>query len=338
MHAAAEVVGDDLPLRFGSDEEPGIRRHGSTRFRYVVDRSGRRPSSDALARIRLLAIPPAWTDVWIAVDPLSHLQATGRDARGRKQYRYHPTFTERTSELKFGQLPSFGSALGHLRRRVQRDLDASGLGRDRVVAVVVRLLDITSLRVGNEHYAQENDSFGLTTLRSRHAKVHGSAVQFGFEGKSHHRFDIEVNNPKLARVVRRCQELPGQLLFQYRTADGAVNAVRSNDVNAYLAEHCCPGATAKTFRTWNATVSAASLLAEASDEGPATARRLNAAMDLVAHQLGNTRPVCRQSYVHPTVVEHYLAGTLARRWRRAPTDRPRGLTMDERRTLRLLRS
>jgi DNA topoisomerase-1 len=332
------AIADADHLRFGSDDEPGIHRRGTTRFRYVVERTGRSPSRADLDRIRALAIPPAWTDVWIAADPDSHLQATGRDARHRKQYRYHPAFSERTSELKFGQLHQFGSSLGRLRRRVQRDLASTGLGHDKVVAVVVRLLDLTSLRVGNEHYAQENKSFGLTTLRSRHAAVRGDHVLLGFIGKSHHRFDIEVTSHSLARVMRRCQDLPGQLLFQYRSVNGALCAVRSNEVNAYLAEHCRPDATAKTFRTWNATVAAAQLLADAAADGPASARRLNAAIDVVASELGNTRAVCRQSYVHPAVVAGYLDGTLARRWRRAPGRSPSGLTVDELRTLRLLRS
>jgi len=337
LHGSDDLIGDDDQLRFGSDDEPGIRRRGTTRFRYVVDSTGRSPSSADMDRIRALAIPPAWTDVWISADPSSHLQATGRDARRRKQYRYHPAFSERTSGLKFDQLVLFGTSLGRLRRRVTRDLAAPGLGHDRVVAVVVRLLDITSLRVGNEQYAQENRCFGLTTLRSRHAAVHGTQVQFGFIGKSHHRFDIAVTSPALAKVVGRCQALPGQLLFQYRTGDGSPCPVRSNDVNAYLSAHCRPGTTAKTFRTWNATVSAASLLAAAAAEGSVGTRQLNTVIDAVAAQLGNTRAVCRQSYVHPAVVEGYLDGSLVRGWRRPPANRPTGLGVDERRTLRLLR-
>jgi DNA topoisomerase-1 len=198
----------------------------------------------------------------------------------------------------------------------------------------VRLLDITSLRVGNETYAEQNKTFGLTTLRARHAAVHGDRVLLGFVGKSHRRLEVEVANPTLAKVVRRCRELPGQMLFQYRASDGSLCPVRSNDVNAYLAAHCHPGATAKTFRTWNATVTAAQLLASSDASGGAA--ELNVAIDAVAAHLGNTRAVCRQSYVHPAVIAGHLDGTLIRTWHRPPPTRPSGLTADELRTLRLL--
>jgi DNA topoisomerase-1 len=326
-------------LRFGSDEEPGIRRAGTRRFRYVNERTGRAPSAQDLDRIRALAVPPAWTDVWIAADPRSHLQATGRDARGRKQYRYHAAFSAGSSAEKFAQLHHFGAGLGALRRRVQRDLHADGLGHDRIVAVVVRLLDVTSVRVGNEAYARDNHSFGLTTLRTRHAAVHGDHVQFGFVGKSHRRFDVDVASPVLARLVRRCQDLPGQMLFQYRALDGTLHAVTSHDVNDYLTTYCWPDATAKTFRTWNATVGAAQLLAAASGHGSKPdVSTLNQVYDAVAAELGNTRAVCRQSYVHPAVPAAYLDGSLHRRWARSPATRPSGLTVDERRVLRFLRA
>lgn len=338
MAAADERTLTDDDLRHGSDEEPGIRRTGTSRFRYVDDRTGRPPSAADMERIRRLAVPPAWTDVWIAADPTSHLQATGRDARGRKQYRYHAAFSAGTAAQKFGQLQHFGASLGTLRRRVQRDLHGSrALGHDQVVAAVVRLLDITSVRVGNEYYAKENRSFGLTTLRDRHAAIRGDRVRFGFVGKSHRRLDIEVSNPVLARLVRRCQELPGQMLFQYRDVDGAVRPLTSQDVNAYLTAHCWPGATAKTFRTWNASVTAGRLLSAAGDRGAASRSTLNAVIDAVADELGNTRAVCRQSYVHPEIAAAYLDGSLSRQWNRAPAARPTGLTVDERRLLRFLR-
>lgn len=325
-------------LRHGTDEEPGIRRTGTSRFRYIDDRTGRSPSTADMERIRRLAVPPAWTDVWIAADAASHLQATGRDARGRKQYRYHAAFSAGTAAQKFDQLHHFGASLGTLRRRVERDLHGSrALGHDQVVAAVVRLLDITSLRVGNEHYAKENRSFGLTTLRNRHAAIRGDRVRFGFVGKSHRRFDVEVSNPVLARLVRRCQELPGQMLFQYRDVDGAPRPLTSQDVNAYLTAHCWPGATAKTFRTWNASVTAGRLLSAAGDQGSASRTTLNAVIDAVADELGNTRAVCRQSYVHPALAAAYLDGSLSGRWNRPPAAKPSGLTVDERRLLRFLR-
>jgi DNA topoisomerase-1 len=323
-------------LRYGSDQGPGIRRLGHSRFKYVDDTTHAEPSSRHLERIRALAIPPAWTNVWIARDPRSHLQATGRDARGRKQYRYHPDFIATSAEHKFGELAGFGGALGSLRRRVRRDLARDGLEHDRVVAVVVRLLDVTSMRVGNEAYASENNSFGLTTLREQHVAVRGTSVRMMFPGKSGHDFDISLEDKTLARIVRTCQHLPGQKLFRYERANGLLADVTSNDVNRYLAEHGAVGTTAKTFRTWNATVRAASRLASV-DDSP-TARALNAVIDTVAADLGNTRSVCRASYIHPVVVDRFLDGSLPKRWNRTIGQRPTGLNADERRTLRLLRT
>ncbi len=325
-------------LRFGSDAEPGIRRRGRTRFTYVNERTGRSPSTKDLERIRAMAVPPAWTDVWIAADASSHLQATGRDAKGRKQYRYHVDFTASRSEHKFADLVAFGAALGRLRRRVDRDLRSATLDHDHVVAVVVRLLDLTGLRVGNEEYARENRSFGLTTLRDRHAVVRGSTINLSFTGKSAHEFDVSVDSARLARLVRRCQNLPGQQLFQYRTADGGLRAIDSTDVNAYLAEHGNVSMSAKSFRTWNATVLASEGFVQAAgdDEEP-SARVVNEVIDQVALELGNTRAVCRASYVHPAVVGAYLDRTLLPQWRRPVGARPAGITTVERRVLRLLK-
>jgi DNA topoisomerase I len=330
-------------LRFGSDAEPGIRRRGRTRFTYVNERTGRSPSRTDLERIKALAVPPAWTDVWIAADATSHLQATGRDAKGRKQYRYHADFTASQSENKFADLVAFGAALGRLRRRVDRDLRAAGLDRDRldhdrVVAVVIRLLDLTGLRVGNEEYARENRSFGLTTLRDRHAVVRGTTVNLSFRGKSAHDFDVSVDNARLARLVRRCQHLPGQQLFQYRTADGGLRGIGSSDVNAYLAEHGNVSMSAKSFRTWNATVLAAEgFVRAADDDEEPSARVVNEVIDQVAGELGNTRAVCRASYVHPAIIGSYLDGTLVPQWRRPVGAKPAGITTVERRVLRLLK-
>ena len=325
-------------LRFGSDAEPGIRRRGRTRFTYVNERTGRSPSRTDMERIKALAVPPAWTDVWIASDAASHLQATGRDAKGRKQYRYHVDFTASRSEDKFADLVAFGMALGRLRRRVDRDLRSAGLDHDRVVAVVVRLLDLTGLRVGNAEYARANRSFGLTTLRDRHAVVRGTTVNLAFRGKSAHEFDVTVESARLARIVRQCQNLPGQHLFQYRTVDGALRPIGSSDVNTYLAEHGNVSMSAKAFRTWNATVLAAEGFVQASDDdGDPSARVVNEVVDKVAGELGNTRAVCRASYIHPAIVESYLDGTLAPQWRRPVGTRPAGITVAERRVLRLLK-
>jgi DNA topoisomerase I len=329
-------------LRFGSDAESGIRRRGRTRFTYVKERTGRSPPPKDLERIRAMAVPPAWTDVWIAADAASHLQATGRDAKGRKQYRYHADFTSSQSENKFAELVAFGAALGRLRRRVDRDLRSAGrddrLEHDRVVAVVVRLLDLTGLRVGNTEYARENRSFGLTTLRDRHAVVRGTTINLSFRGKSAHDFDVSIDNARLARLVRKCQNLPGQQLFQYRTADGAIRGIGSNDVNAYLAEHGNVSMSAKSFRTWIATVFAAEgFVKAAGDDQEPSARIVNEVIDQVAGELGNTRTVCRASYVHPAVVAAYLDGTLVPQWRRPVGAKPAGITTVERRVLRLLK-
>ncbi len=326
-------------LRFGSDEEPGIRRKGIKRFTYVSERT-RRPVTSAaeLERIKSLAVPPAWTDVWIAVDPSSHLQATGRDARGRKQYRYHEAFINDRATHKFADLVGFAASLGQLRRRVDRDLRRDEMTHDRVVATVVRLLDVTSLRIGNAEYARSNKSFGLTTLRNRHAVVRGSTIHLEFRGKSAHEFDVTIDNRRLAKIVRSCQHLPGQQLFEYRTLDESVRRVDSADVNEYLGAYARPGATAKTFRTWNATVRAAEALFLASqhEETPSKVV-LNAAIDQVADHLGNTRSVCRNSYVHPAVVDAYLDGTLQPRWGRPVGKRSNGLSVAEKKTVRLLK-
>ena len=333
-----DIVPTPADLRFGSDAEPGIRRRGTSRFTYVDERTGRPPAERHLERIRALAVPPAWTDVWISADPTSHVQATGRDARGRKQYRYHPEFTRARSDGKFADLVAFGAQLGRLRRRVRRDLASHELTHAQVVAVVVRLLDMTGMRVGNERYARDNRSFGLTTLRDRHVVVRGSTINLSFRGKAAHEFDISVDSPRLARIVRACRELPGRQLFQYFAPDGELRTLTSTDVNGYLSEHGGVSMTAKSFRTWNATVLATSGLARAAEDGAArSAGVVCEVIDQVADQLGNTRSVCRTSYVHPGVVDAFLGGTLLPSWRRPVGDRPAGLTVDERRVLRLLR-
>jgi DNA topoisomerase-1 len=328
----------DGRLHYGSDHDPGIARRGTRRFRYVDQQTGRPVGPRTEQRIAALAIPPAWTDVWIAASPDSHVQATGRDARGRKQYRYHPEFVASRSADKFDELPGFGAHLGRLRRRVRRDLDGKGDDRDRVVAAVVRLLDVASLRVGNDEYARTNKTYGLTTLHNDHATVRGPAVNLAFDGKTGHQFDVTVHDRRLARIVRRCQQLPGQHLFTYRRDDGTIAAIGSGDVNDYLRAYGHPLATAKTFRTWNATVDAAKQLAATlADEEAPSARSVNEVLDVVCASLGNTRAVCRNSYVHPAVLDAYLDGGLLRSWSRPVSPRPAGLTADERRTVRLIK-
>jgi DNA topoisomerase-1 len=330
------MIDVELPtgLSLGSDGKPGIRRVGSDPVRYVDDATGRAPSADVIERIRKLAIPPAWTDVWIARDASSHVQATGRDSRGRKQYKYHADFVALRSADKFAGLTAFGRALGHLRKQVECDLDSPTPNHDHVVAVVVRLLDLTALRVGNEFYARTNNSFGLTTLRNRHAKVQGGAVHFKFRGKHAHLFDVTVEDRDLARLVRRCQALPGQSLFEYTDADGGIHQIGSSDVNNYVSRHGATGATAKTFRTWEASTLAAEGLAGV--DGTPTKSALKGVIEQVAGKLGNTPTVCRASYVHPVVVDTYLDGSLSDQWAQPAPRSPGGLNTSERRLLRLL--
>jgi DNA topoisomerase-1 len=325
-------------LVFGNDGDPGIRRLGTRRFRYETDDGRAVKDGEALARIRALAVPPAWTEVWIAADPRAHIQATGRDARGRKQYRYHDEFRAHRDGAKFEDLVPFGNALGPLRRQVATDLTARGLPLERVVGLVVMLLDDTYIRVGNECYAQENGSFGLTTLRKRHVAVNGSRVRLRFVAKHGARTDVSVEDRRLARLVRRCQDLPGQLLFQYEGDDGDIRPVRSGDVNDYLRARTGLDLTAKTYRTWGASVQAAGRLAKlpAPESARQGTRELNAVIDDVARLLGNTRAVCRRSYIHPIVIDQYLGGSLPARWEAGPRRAAGGLDPPERRLLEIL--
>jgi DNA topoisomerase I len=265
-----------------------------------------------LGRIRSLAIPPAWTDVWISASPRGHVQATGRDARGRKQFRYHPNWTALRDADKYSRLIRFCRALPRIRRRVARDLHKPGLSQEKVIATIVKLMETTFIRVGNEEYAQQNGSYGLTTLRDRHAKVRGSTVRLMFRGKTGKEVDAEVTDRRIARVVRQCQELPGQELFAYIDAAGERRTVSSHDVNAYLRETSGDDFTAKDFRTWAGTVLAATALRGLQGfESPAEAKRnVIEAIDRVAKRLGNTRAIARKAYVHPAVLESYMDGSL----------------------------
>jgi DNA topoisomerase-1 len=305
---------EEVELVYVSDAQPGWRRVRKGDDFEIVDARGR-PVRDevALRRVRALAVPPAYEDVWICPLENGHLQATGRDARGRKQYRYHPAWALQQGQTKFERLREFGEALPALRRRVRRDLGQGGLPRDKVLATLVRLLDTTYLRIGNDEYARENGSYGLTTLRCRHAAVRGSRLQFNFRGKSGIRHRIELRDETLARIVRRCQNLPGQDLFQYVDEDGEPHRVGSSDVNAYLREATGGDFTAKDFRTWHASALALErLLAEEAPRGKRDAQqRIKAVIADVAARLGHTVTVCRKSYVHTAVLERFADGRLA---------------------------
>jgi len=265
-----------------------------------------------IRRIRSLAIPPAWTDVWICTDPSGHLQATGRDARGRKQYRYHPAWTRGRDDLKFERLLDVARVLPRIRERCEADLATPGLSREKVLAAVVRLLELTLIRVGNEEYARLNRSFGLTTLKRRHARVEGSAIRFRFAGKSGQRHEVGLRDRRLAAIVRRCQDLPGQDLFAYVGDDGVAHDISSDDVNEYLREISGIDMTAKDFRTWAGTVLAYRALRALApvENGRAAKKNVVEAVRLTADQLGNTPAVARKSYVHPAVLEAYLEGTI----------------------------
>lgn len=300
-------------LRYVSDDSPGIRRIRSGQgFRYV-GRNGKSVRRRAtLARIRGIVIPPAWTDVWICPFANGHIQATGRDARGRKQYRYHPRWTEVRDGTKYDRMIAFGLALPRLRARVTRDLRRHGLPREKVLAAVVRLLEKTLIRVGNEEYAKSNQSFGLTTLQDRHAEINGSTLRFRFRGKGGVRHEVAVTDRGLARIVRRCQELPGQELLQYVDENGRVHDVTSTDVNDYLRDATGRDFTAKDFRTWAGTVLAAHTLVgmDAGDKPSPSKRKIARAVAAVAERLGNTKAVCRKCYIHPAVIDAYVDGSL----------------------------
>jgi len=320
-------------LRYSLDSEPGIQRRQSPRgFEYVGARGRVLHAEPILARIKKLAIPPAWTDVWICRDADGHLQATGRDARGRKQYRYHERWRELRDAHKFDRMIEFARVLPSIRRRVAEDLKRPGLPREKVLATLVRLLETTCLRIGNERYAEENDSFGLTTLRNRHVKVAGTRVEFEFRGKSGKFHKSQVDDPHLARIIRRCRELPGQALFEYLDGDGKPQAIASQDVNDYLKEISGAEISAKDFRTWAGTVFVASQLARR--EGPVGPSHMVAAVREASRRLGNTPAICRKSYVHPQVLDPKTWSERSRH-RHAPS-RPRGLRADEAALLRLL--
>ncbi len=322
----------DAGLRYVSDEQPGIRRRRCGRgFSYVapdgavVDARGR-------DRIASLAVPPAWTDVWICVDARGHLQATGRDARGRKQYRYHPKWREVRDGVKFDKLGEFGEALPELRRTVESDLATAELSHRKVAALVIALLDRTLIRVGNEEYRRQNGSFGLTTLRHDHVEVVGSTIGFSFVGKGGREHETSVRDRRLARAVRACHELGGRELFTYLGVDGEPVRVDSADCNEYLAAVMGTGTTVKYFRTWGASVTALETLVEAGD--PLDDAALLCAVDSAAARLGNTRAVCRRAYVHPLLTDDLDPPLLREAWRVARSST--SMSRAERALLRLL--
>jgi DNA topoisomerase I len=310
----AAGVAQEAGLRYVTDQRPGISRFRMRGgFAYRTASGERITDATVLARIRALAIPPAWTDVWIAPISNAHLQATGRDQRGRKQYRYHEKWRAARDLVKFGRMAAFARALPALRARVDEDLGQPGLPRTKVLATVVRLLELTRMRVGNEAYARANGSYGLTTLQNKHAKVAGSVVAFSFRGKSGKDHLIDIRDRQLARIVSRCQELPGHELFEYIDEDGALQSVDSADVNAYLREIAGADFTAKDFRTWSGTVIAANVLAaeEVQTSQTAQLRSIRHAYEVVASELGNTVAVTRKFYVHPLVIEAFVDGRLS---------------------------
>ena len=332
---AAEQVG----LVHVSDEQPGIRREKKgDAFAYFKPNGEPVTDEKVLERIRKLAVPPAYTDVWICTRANGHLQATGRDARGRKQYRYHPQFREVRDGNKYERMLDFARALPAIRAKLAEHMALRGLPREKVLATVVHLLETTLIRVGNDDYARENKSYGLTTLRTRHVKVEGAQLKFQFKGKSGKLWQLQVKNPRVARIVRACQELPGQELFQYLDEDRQVQRVTSSDVNDYLREITGRDITAKDFRTWAGTVLAALALQEAErgDTQAAQKKVIKAAIERVAARLGNTPTICRKCYVHPEVLQAYIEGALALEVAQQATQDPAQLKPEEAAVLAML--
>jgi DNA topoisomerase I len=307
---AAESAG----LRYVSDDRPGIRRRRSGKgFAYTRPDGTKLTDDDVIRRIKTLAIPPAWTDVWICPFADGHVQATGRDAKGRKQYRYHPRFREMRESNKYEHVVAFAEALPGIRAKVRDHMALRGLPREKILATVVHLLESTLIRVGNDDYARQNNSYGLTTLKTRHAAVNGSEIRFRFTGKSGKQWLLRVKDRRIAKIIKACQELPGQELLQYLDEDGNPQNVTSSDVNMYLKEITGKHITTKDFRTWSGTVLAAMALNESKgfESAVQAKRNLRTAIEKVAARLGNTPTICRKCYVHPEVVTSYLNGNLA---------------------------
>jgi DNA topoisomerase-1 len=326
-------------LRYVSDDGPGYarRRYGKG-FQYLDPEGHAVRDPRVQRRLRALVIPPAWTQVWICADPRGHLQATGRDARGRKQYIYHPEFQAVRSQTKYDRLAGFAAVLPRLRRRVARDLRRRRLSRERVLALVVHLLDVLRLRVGNSEYARHNESYGLTTLRDDHLRIRGDLIRFAFKGKSGVAIRVALRDRRLARLLQQLQDLPGQEIFQYLDDHGEAQTVASQDVNAYLREITGEDYTAKDLRTWSGTVLAASALCslEPADTPTARRRRIREAIKLVAGELHNTPAVCRRYYMHPLILTAYEADALCPALRRGRPSRRALMSTAERAVARLL--
>lgn len=337
----APVAGGDLReaasaagLTYVSDEEPGYtRRRSGNGFTYVSPDGRRVTDRSVLKRLKSLVIPPAWTGVWIGADPDGHLLATGRDAKGRKQYIYHPRFRAMREEAKYERLIDFATLLPQIRETVARHMALRGLPREKVLATIVHLLETTLIRVGNQDYARQNKSYGLTTLRTPHVRVDGIELRFEFKGKSGRVWRLRLRDRRIAKVIRACQELPGQQLFQYIDESGERRGVTSTDVNAYLREIVGCEITAKDFRTWAGTVLAALALGEVGPSTSATdsKRRIRMAINAVAAKLGNTPAICRKCYVHPHILDGYLSGSLVQEIARSASDEPvsEGLLAEE---------
>jgi DNA topoisomerase I len=340
---AAAVDAVAAALRYVSDHQPGIRRRRSGKGFVYLNSKGRGIHDLAtLQRIRQLVIPPAWTNVWISPLPNGHLQATGRDAKGRKQYRYHDHWRQVRDDAKFDRLIEFGAALPKLRRRVQRDLRLRGICREKVLASIVSLLESTSIRIGNDEYARVNGSFGLTTLRNHHVQVNGQSIHFHFRGKSGKVHTIDVSDPRIACIMKQCQDLPGHELFEYLDDAGNPHEVNSEDVNQYLREVTGQDFTAKDFRTWNGTLLTIEIFRHCQRDASrpsATKKIINTAVRQVAEQLGNTIAVCRKCYIHPAVIEAFQSNSLTRLLKSRQRNNPaigRGLRSTEKILLRLL--
>jgi DNA topoisomerase-1 len=307
--ASARAVG----LRYVNDGQPGLKRNGSQKnFRYLDAQGKAVRAASVLKRIRSLVIPPAWTDVWICPHENGHLQATGRDAKGRKQHRYHPLWREVRDITKYDRMIEFGEALPRIRRRIARDLRPSGLNREKVLAAILRLMDLSFIRVGNDEYAKQNGSYGLTTMKDQHAKVRGERIHFSFRGKSGKYHSIQIEDRRLAKIVKHCQDIPGQELFQYFDEEEKRRDVTSGDVNEYLREVSGTDFTAKDFRTWAGTVLTAQALRQTAEfhSQEQAKKNLKQAIAAVAEKLGNTPAVCRKCYIHPFILDGYVTRKL----------------------------
>jgi DNA topoisomerase-1 len=328
-------------LHYVTDDEPGItRKRSGNGFRYITPDGKSLTDEDEIERIDALRIPPAWTDVWISTYRNGHIQATGRDAKGRKQYRYHQRWTDRRNLLKFSRMIAFGEALPDLRERIQADLRRQGLPREKVLAALVELLDTTRIRIGNKEYAKSNESYGLTTMRDKHVEVSGSRLRFHFRGKSGKEHEVDLTDKRLARIVQRSKDVPGKELFQYIAEDGSHHPITSNDVNGYLHEITGEDFTAKDFRTWGGTMLAILAFQECEpcDTFAQAKKNVTATIKHVAEELGNTPAVCRKYYVHPLVLEAYTDGTLTKALEKLKLPkRANGLRPEEKLVIEVLR-